>query len=70
MNKWVIQFSLFLAFIPLAILIGYGLIVFAPIFCSFAAINCYRFNNQKEMYSWIAAGVLSFFLALFMLGVL
>ena len=68
MNKWILQFFLFLAFIPLAILIGYGVIVFAPIFCCFIAINSYRFENPKEMYFWIALGFVSFLLALKMLG--
>jgi hypothetical protein len=57
-----------MAFIPLAILIGYGVIVFAPIFCCFKAINSYRFENPKEMYFWIALGFVSFLLALKMLG--
>lgn len=70
MNKWVLQFFLLIAFIPLAILIGYGLIVLAPIFCCFLAINSYRFNNDKEMYLWLIIGVVSFIISLYMLGVL
>lgn len=70
MNKWVLQFFLLIAFIPLAILIGYGLIVLAPIFCCFLAINSYRFNNDKEMYLWLIIGVISFIISLYMLGVL
>ena len=70
MNKWILQLFLFLAFIPLAILVGYGVIVFAPIFCCFKAINSYRFQNAKEMYFWIALGFVSFILALTMLGVI
>ena len=70
MNRWLIQFFLLIAFIPLAILIGYGLIVLAPIFCCFLAINSYRFNNDKEMYLWLIIGVISFIISLYMLGVL
>ena len=70
MNKFILQIFLFLAFIPLAILIGYGILVIAPIFCCFLAINSYKFNNNKEMYIWIALGALSFLLALYMLGII
>ena len=70
MNKLVLQIFLFLAFIPLAILIGYGILVIAPIFCCFLAINSYKFNNYNEMYVWIAFGAFSFILALYMLGIL
>ena len=56
--------------IPLAILIGYGILVIAPIFCCFLAINSFKFNNYKEMYLWIAFGAISFFIALLMLGVI
>ena len=70
MNKWFLQAFLLLAFIPLAILVGYGVLVVAPIFCCFLAINSYKFKNYKEMYIWMGVGVLSFLLALFMLGVL
>tara|TARA_B100000989_G_scaffold11189_1_gene7633 strand:- start:3823 stop:4035 length:213 start_codon:yes stop_codon:yes gene_type:complete len=70
MNKFILQIFLFLAFIPLAILIGYGILVIAPIFCCFLAINSYKFNNNKEMYIWIALGTLSFLLALYMLGII
>jgi len=69
-NKFVLQVFLFLAFIPLAILIGYGVLVVAPIFCCFLAINSYKFNNYKEMYIWMGFGLLSLLLALYMLGVL
>ena len=68
MNKWVLQLFLFLAFLPLAILVGYGIIVFAPIYCCIKAINSYRFENLKEMYFCIALGFVSFLLALKMLG--
>ena len=70
MNKFILQLFLFLAFIPLAILIGYGVLVIAPIFCCFLAINSYKFNNYNEMYLWIAFGAISFFIALLMLGVI
>jgi len=70
MNRWLLQFFLLIAFIPLAILIGYGLIVLAPIFCCFLAINSYRFNNDKEMYLWLIIGVISFIISLYMLGIL
>ena len=70
MNKFVLQLFLFLAFIPLAILIGYGVLVVAPIICCFLAINSYKFNNYKEMYIWMAFGGFSFMLALYMLGVI
>ena len=70
MNRTFLQIFLLLAFIPLAILVGYGVLVVAPIFCCFLAINSYKFKNYKEMYIWMCVGVLSFFLALYMLGVL
>ena len=70
MNRFILQLFLLLAFVPLAILIGYGVLVIAPIFCCFLAINSYKFNNFKEMYLWMLIGVIMFFLALFMLGVL
>ena len=70
MNKFVLQVFLFLAFVPLAVLIGYGILVIAPIFCCFLAINSYKLNNFKEMYVWMALGGLSFILALYMLGIL
>ncbi len=70
MNKFVLQVFLFLAFVPLAVLIGYGILVIAPIFCCFLAINSYKSNNFKEMYVWMAFGGLSFILALYMLGIL
>jgi hypothetical protein len=70
MNRTVLQIFLLLAFIPLAILVGYGVLVVAPIFCCFLAINSYKFKNYKEMYIWMGVGALSFILALFMLGVL
>ena len=70
MSKWLLQFFLLIAFIPLAILIGYGLIVLAPIFCCFLAINSYRFNNDREMYLWLIIGVISFIISLYMLGIL
>ena len=70
MNRTVLQIFLLLAFIPLAILVGYGVLVVAPIFCCFLAINSYKFQNFKEMYIWMGVGALSFFLALYMLGVI
>ncbi|MDA7701483.1 hypothetical protein OAB41_01595 [Gammaproteobacteria bacterium] len=70
MNKWFLQAFLLLAFIPLAILVGYGVLVVAPIFCCFLAINSYKFKNYKEMYIWMGVGGVSFLIALYMLGVL
>ena len=70
MNRTILQIFLFLAFIPLTVLIGYSVLVVAPIFCCFLAINSYIFKNFKEMYLWMGVGFLSFFLALYMLGVL
>jgi len=70
MNKWFLQVFLLLAFIPLAILVGYGVLVVAPIFCCFLAINSYKFKNYKEMYIWMGVGGVSFLIALYMLGVL
>ena len=70
MNKFILQLFLFLAFIPLAILIGYGVLVIAPIFCCFLAINSYKYKNHREMYIWMGVGGLSFILALYMLGVI
>jgi hypothetical protein len=70
MNKWFLQAFLLLAFIPLAILVGYGVLVVAPIFCCFLAINSYKFKNYKEMYIWMGVGGVSFLISLYMLGVL
>ena len=70
MNKWFLQAFLLLAFIPLAILVGYGVLVVAPIVCCFLAINSYKFKNYKEMYIWMGVGGVSFLIALYMLGVL
>ena len=70
MNRTVLQIFLLLAFIPLAILVGYGVLVVAPIFSCFLAINSYKHKNFKEMYLWMGVGALSFFLALYMLGVI
>ena len=70
MNKWFLQAFLLLAFIPLAILVGYVVLVVAPIFCCFLAINSYKFKNYKEMYIWMGVGGVSFLIALYMLGVL
>ena len=70
MNKTVLQIFLLLAFIPLAILVGYGVLVVAPIFCCFLAINSYKFKIYKEMYIWMGIGGISFLVALYMLGVL
>ena len=70
MNKWFLQAFLLLAFIPLAILVGYGVLVVARIFCCFLAINSYKFKNYKEMYIWMGVGGVSFLIALYMLGVL
>ena len=74
MNRFVLQVFLFLAFIPLAILFVFGIIVVAPIFCCFLAINSYKFKNYKEMYIWMGVGGLffSFFivLLLYILGIL
>ena len=70
MNKWFLQAFLLLAFIPLAILVGYGVLVVAPIFCCFLAINSYKFKNYKEMYIWMGVVGVSFLIALYMIGVL
>tara|TARA_B100001250_G_scaffold407537_2_gene428464 strand:+ start:907 stop:1119 length:213 start_codon:yes stop_codon:yes gene_type:complete len=70
MNRFVLQVFLFLAFIPLAILIIIGVIIISPILCCFLAINSYKFNNYKEMYLWMVFGILSITLALYILGVL
>tara|TARA_B100000405_G_scaffold257164_1_gene191792 strand:- start:221 stop:433 length:213 start_codon:yes stop_codon:yes gene_type:complete len=70
MHKFVLQVFLFIAFIPLAIFVGYGILIMAPIFCCFLAINSYKFNNYKEMYIWIGFGILSLILALYVLGVI
>jgi|TARA_B110000003_G_scaffold269357_1_gene300275 hypothetical protein len=68
MNKWILQIFLFLALIPLAYFAIKVLFVFAPIFCSIKATNAYHFINYKEMYFWIALGIISFFVALNSLG--
>ena len=66
MNRFVLQVFLLLALIPLAVLFVFGIIVVAPIFCCFLAINSYKFNNYKEMYIWMTVGALffSFFIVL------
>ena len=61
---------LVLAFIPIAILISSIIITLAPLYCWGLAINAYRYNNTSELYFWLAMGVVAFFLALFVLGVL
>jgi len=70
MNKLALQLFLVLAFIPIAILISSVIITLAPLFCWGHAINAYRFGNTKELYFWLALGILAFCLALFVLGVL
>ena len=50
--------------------IGYGILIIAPIFSAYFAMNSYKFNNYKEMYFWIFIGMLCFTVALFALGVL
>ena len=70
MNKFVLQLFLVLAFIPIAILISSIIITLAPLYCWGLAINAYRYGNTKELYFWVAMGVVAFFLALFVLGVM
>ena len=70
MNKLALQLFLVLAFIPIAILISSIIITLAPLYCWVLAINAYLFGNTKELYFWLAMGVVAFFLALFVLGVL
>ena len=55
MNRTVLQIFLLLAFIPLAILVGYGVLVVAPIFCCFLAINSYKFKNFNEAFSFMTS---------------
>ena len=64
MNKLALQLFLVLAFIPIAILISSIIITLAPLYCWGLAINAYRFGNTKELYFWLAMGVVAFFLAL------
>jgi hypothetical protein len=64
MNRTVLQIFLLLAFIPLAILVGYGVLVVAPIFCCFLAINSYKFKNYKEMYIWMGSWCLVIYFSL------
>ena len=70
MNKLALQLFLVLAFIPIAILISSIIITLAPLYFCGLAFNAYRFNNTKELYFWLAMGIVAFFLALFVLGVL
>jgi hypothetical protein len=70
MNKTLLQVFLLLALIPLTIVIGYGVIVSAPIFCCFLAINSFKVKNFKEMYIWMSIGFISFLLAMYILIVL
>lgn len=70
MNKLALQLFLALAFIPIAILITSIIITLAPLYCWILSINAYRFGNTKELYFWLAMGVVAFFIALFILGVL
>ena len=69
-NNYEVAKFLVLSFIPIAILISSIIITLAPLYCWGLAINAYRFGNTKELYFWLAMGVVAFFLALFVLGVL
>jgi fructose-specific phosphotransferase system IIC component len=69
MNKLALQLFLVLAFIPIFVVIGGLIILLAPLYCSGLAINAYRLGNTKELYFWLAIGVVAFFLALSILGV-
>ena len=70
MNKLALQLFLVLAFITIAILISSIIITLETLYCWGLAINAYRFGNTKELYFWLAMGIVAFFLALFVLGVL
>ena len=70
MNKLALQLFLVLAFIPIGIFLFSIIIILAPLYCWGLAINAYRFNNTKELYFWLAMGIIAFCLALFVLGVL
>jgi hypothetical protein len=70
MNKLALQLFLVLALIPILIFIGGLIILLAPLYCSFLALNAYKFGNTRELYFWLGMGMLAFFLALFVLGVL
>ena len=70
MNRILLQIFLLLAVIPIMLVIGWGFLILGPIICFGFAMNAYRYNNEKELYFWLAMGVVAFFLALFVLGVL
>ena len=75
MNRFLLQGFLLLALIPIGwfftkLLIGYGFLVMGPIICWGFAINAYRANNDKELYFWLFIGLIGFFIALYVLGIL
>jgi hypothetical protein len=70
MNKLALQLFLVLAFIPILLVIAVLIILLAPLYCSGLAINAYKLGNTKELYFCLAMGVVAFFLALSILGVL
>ena len=49
MNRTVLQIFLLLDFIPLAILVGYGVLVVAPIFCCFLANNVLAKRKERAV---------------------
>jgi len=69
MNKLALQFFLVLAMIPLLIIIGGLIILLAPLYCAFLALNAYRYGNTRELYFLLCIGMGAFFLALFVLVV-
>ncbi|MDB9813358.1 hypothetical protein OAC45_02715 [Gammaproteobacteria bacterium] len=70
MNKLALQLFLVLAMIPISLMLLAIAITFAPLYCWVSAIQAYRFGNTKELYFWLALGVMAFFLALFVFEVL
>jgi hypothetical protein len=70
MNRFLLQFFLIIAVIPIAFFFGTVFLVFAPLICWGLALNSYRFNNNQEMYFWLILGAIAFSISLYILGVL
>ena len=61
MNRTVLQIFLLLAFIPLAILVGYGVLVVAPIFVAFLqSIPTNLKTTKKCIFGWVLVPCHSF----------
>mgnify|MGYP005682138763 FL=1 len=70
MNRFLLQGFLLLALIPIGWFFTKLLIGLVPIICWGFAINAYKANNDKELYFWLFIGLIGFFIALYVLGIL